>query len=173
MAGPRTRWRQSQKRVTPQLRTRHEQVAIYKMGVYRVAMRQVQMYNPTHRFDTQPESGPTSEPTVDWQHSFQSPVWEVSVWGGVVYLIIGQSIVAIETDGTGRWRFETDDWVRPSPAVVDGTLYIGGGDNHLYALDAATGREQWRFETDGRVYSSPTVVDDTVYVGSTDGAVYA
>ena len=57
------------------------------------------------------------------------------------------------------------------PAVVDGIVYIGSGDNYVYALDAGTGEERWRFETGQMVVSSPAVVDGVVYVGSTDGYV--
>jgi serine/threonine protein kinase len=72
-----------------------------------------------------------------------------------------------------RWRFATGGPVTPSPAVVGGTVYVGSWDNHLYALDAATGALRWRFQTPGAVISSPAVVDGTVYVGSGDGFLYA
>ena len=77
-----------------------------------------------------------------------------------------------------KWRFETDGPVGSSPAVVEGTVYIGSGgrgseDRHVYAIDTESGEKQWRFQTDGPVYSSPAVVEGTVYVGSTDDHVYA
>ena len=77
-----------------------------------------------------------------------------------------------------KWRFRTDGLVRSSPAVVEGTVYIGSADvygeaSHVYAVDTASGEEQWRFQTDGGVSSSPAVVEGTVYVGSEDGHVYA
>ena len=34
-----------------------------------------------------------------------------------------------------------------SPAVVDGTVYVGCRDAHVYALDAATGRKKWDYPT--------------------------
>jgi len=74
---------------------------------------------------------------------------------------------------TVRWTHETGNGVYSSPAVVDGTVYIGSRDNRVYALDAATGRERWTHETGGDVHSSPAVVDGTVYVGSWDNRVYA
>ena len=40
---------------------------------------------------------------------------------------------------TVLWEFQTDGQVRGEAAVVDGTVYIGSDDGHLYALDAATG----------------------------------
>jgi eukaryotic-like serine/threonine-protein kinase len=71
------------------------------------------------------------------------------------------------------WGYENGDMYVSSPAVVEGTVLLGSGDGHLYALDAETGRGKWRVETGGRVRSSPAVSDGTVYVGSLDGSVYA
>jgi len=74
---------------------------------------------------------------------------------------------------TEQWRFQTDDEVRSSPAVANGTVYVGSDDGRLYALAAGDGTKQWHFQTDGEVFSSPAVVDGTVYIGSRDGNVYA
>jgi outer membrane protein assembly factor BamB len=60
-----------------------------------------------------------------------------------------------------------------SPAVANNTVYIGSGDQHVYALDAATGALKWSFATGDVVHASPAVVDGTVYVGSWDRNVYA
>lgn len=76
--------------------------------------------------------------------------------------------------GTEEWAYETGSsrlWSHP--ALVDGTLYLGGFDGNVYAIDATDGTEQWVFETDSRIHSSPAVVDGTVYIGSTDHNVYA
>jgi outer membrane protein assembly factor BamB len=71
------------------------------------------------------------------------------------------------------WRFETESGVAATPAVVDGTVFVGSWDGYVYALDAASGRERWRFGTMGGVLSSPAVANGTVYVGSEDYSVYA
>ena len=34
-----------------------------------------------------------------------------------------------------KWRFQTDEEVGSSPAVVGGTVYVGSGDDHVYALE--------------------------------------
>jgi len=57
--------------------------------------------------------------------------------------------------------------------VAGGTVYVGSGDNHLYALDAETGQQQWRFETGDDVHSSPAVSNQSIYIGSADKYVYA
>lgn len=77
-------------------------------------------------------------------------------------------------DGTNvSWTVDTNDNVTSSPAVVNGTTYIGSMDTNLYALAADTGDLEWQFETGGGVVSSPAVADSVVYVGGLDGYVYA
>ena len=75
--------------------------------------------------------------------------------------------------GTVRWVFPTGGAVHSSPAVVDGTVYVGSRDGRLYALDAATGAPRWEYRTESWVESSPAVVDGTLYFGSQDGMLRA
>ena len=63
--------------------------------------------------------------------------------------------------------------VDSSPIVTGGVVYVGSLDNHLYALDAATGDLLWRYETGNGVYSSPGIDSGVVYVGSLDNYLYA
>ncbi len=60
-----------------------------------------------------------------------------------------------------------------SPAVDRGTVYIGSGDQHVYALDLKTGALRWKFRTGDVVHASPAVAGGTVYVGSWDRRFYA
>jgi outer membrane protein assembly factor BamB len=85
---------------------------------------------------------------------------------GIVYALMA-------SDGTEQWQFETDSWVRSSPAVADQSVYLGDDDGTVFALSATDGTEQWRYENDARVRSSPAVVDGSVYVGDDDGTVIA
>jgi outer membrane protein assembly factor BamB len=71
------------------------------------------------------------------------------------------------------WSFATDGPVRSSPLLHDGAILFGSGDGHLYALDAATGRERWRFPTGGAVDGSPVLAGGLVVVASRDGNLYA
>jgi len=71
------------------------------------------------------------------------------------------------------WKFDTGRPVPSSPAVANGTVFIGSGDGNIYALDADDGSEKWSYETDGAVSSAPLVYNNTVYVGSQDRSVYA
>ena len=70
---------------------------------------------------------------------------------------------------TSEWDY--GNW--SSPAVHRDTVYCGGNDGHLYAIDAETGDTKWRFKTGGPIWATPAVTDGTVYVGSYDTLLYA
>ncbi len=71
-----------------------------------------------------------------------------------------------------KWTFKTGNFVNSSPAVSDGVVYVGS-DDHLYAVDANTGKQKWTFQTGGPLDSSPAISDGVVYVGSWDNTLYA
>jgi outer membrane protein assembly factor BamB len=84
--------------------------------------------------------------------------------------------------GAQKWKFETEGvklfsgdfgydrrTVQSSPAVANGTVFIGARDGWIYAIDAATGKERWRFDHKiSWINTSPAVVDGVVYAGSSD-----
>jgi outer membrane protein assembly factor BamB len=72
-----------------------------------------------------------------------------------------------------KWSFHTGGMVIASPAVVDGTVYIGSDDGNFYAVDAASGKERWKFGAHSRVPSSAAVSNGTAYFGAYDGNFYA
>lgn len=83
--------------------------------------------------------------------------------------VVTLSRTADASDGGDElWRFETDDDVRSSPTVVDGTAFVGSNDGFVYAVDAESGDERWRFEASRGVETSPTVVGGGVFVASGD-----
>lgn len=130
---------------------------------------------------------------MQWRHETSGPVFsapavvDTTVYVGSIDLGgYGDSAFAKESvtsesrlyaldaeTGTKRWVFRTGGGVRSSPAVVDGTVYVGSWDGHLYAVDAKTGKEVWRFKTGGKVYTTPAVAGGRVYFGSNDNHVYA
>jgi eukaryotic-like serine/threonine-protein kinase len=59
-----------------------------------------------------------------------------------------------------------------SPAVVDGYVYVGSGDQNIYCFDADTGANVWSYPTGDYASSTPAVVDGRVYAGSADGYFY-
>jgi len=86
-----------------------------------------------------------------------------------------------------RWIFrsgERDDkgGFENAPAIDgEGTLYIGGNNGILYALDTKTGKVKWTFDGVARsgyrtyaIFSSAALGPDrTIYFGGKDGVLYA
>lgn len=122
-----------------------------------------------------------------------------AVAGGLVYFSSLDGFVYAVGAETGKdvWKFETGgetrfvakgihgaaprnermpdpwDFFLSSPVVADGSVFIGSGDGHIYALDARTGNLKWKFKTGNVVHTSPAVADGVVYTGSWDTYLYA
>jgi len=103
------------------------------------------------------------ESSVDWWPMFHHDLTHT-----------GYSTSTAPTTNQTPWNYRTGSWVASSPAVVDDVIYVGSGDNNVYALNATTGRKVWNYTTGNCVqWSSPAVVGGVVYVGSTDNKIYA
>ena len=59
------------------------------------------------------------------------------------------------------WVFKAKDSIEGSVAIVDGVVYAGSYDEHLYAIDFKTGQEKWKKKL-GPVKASPSVKDGKV-----------
>ncbi|HJZ60356.1 MAG TPA: PQQ-binding-like beta-propeller repeat protein, partial [Gemmataceae bacterium] len=70
-----------------------------------------------------------------------------------------------------RWTFKTGNVIEGAPAVVNGTVYVGSFDKHLYAIDLATGKQKWKTKL-GAFKASPSVRGDKVYIGDLEGRFY-
>ena len=135
-----------------------------------------------------------------WRRRTGGPVASTpAIAGGVVYVTSydGRLYALDAATGSQRWFFATDgerrfeakglhgllpkhqtiadpfDVFLSSPVVVDGTVYAGSGDGHVYALDAAGGALRWKFATGDVVHGSPAYAGGVVYVGSWDSFLYA
>jgi outer membrane protein assembly factor BamB len=79
----------------------------------------------------------------------------------------GRYLIAINPNGTEKWRYETGGLVwHSSPAIAeDGTIYIGSWDGRLYAINP-DGTKKWHCATHGSADSSPAIGEDgTIYIG--------
>lgn len=88
---------------------------------------------------------------------------------------------------TVRWKFssgarDAEGGFENAPAIDDGgTLYMGGNNGILYALDTKTGKVQWTFDGVAQsgyrtfaIFSSAAIGGDrTIYFGGKNGVLYA
>ena len=72
-------------------------------------------------------------------------------------------------EGRLKWRFDTDQPIASSPAIVGDRVFLSTGDSRIVALDAETGRLVWERSVSGPVNSSPAVAGGFVFVGLRDG----
>lgn len=106
---------------------------------------------------------PVSEPVSSWP-TFRGDTQNTGYTG---------TDSGLGADPTVSWTYEANGAFWGSPAVADGTVYIGSADNTLYAVDAGTGDVSWTFAADHRIEATPAYDDGTVYVGSYDKHLYA
>ncbi|AGB38697.1 outer membrane protein assembly factor BamB family protein [Natronococcus occultus] len=112
-------------------------------------------------------SGPETPVAVAWEYDAGGPI---AVQEGAVYLTTDGAIHALDaTDGSVGWRSE-DVGASGTPAVADGSVYVGG--DALVALDAEDGTVRWERELDGDDVAPPNVASGTIVtcVGATVSA---
>lgn len=132
-------------------------------------------------------AGCLGDVALDGCPSSREPMWAVSghLWSPPAVsqnrVYVGERFSASGVDrlsrigcygaGTGR-AF----WVHPVetgtgwPRRVGSTVYVGTGDDRLFALEAATGRTQWVYDAEGSeefgggAWSQPAATDDRVVI---------
>ena len=106
---------------------------------------------------------------LQWSREFATPnpafpgevrlrydaTYEPVVMGGTIFVpsMVTDSVTALDTaNGKVRWRFFTGGPVRFAPVAMEGSVWFGSDDGHVYCLDAATGKLRWKVygHPDGR-----------------------
>lgn len=121
-------------------------------------------------------------PVLVWRWTAERPtpnnVSSPAVVGNTLYVGVGSRFVALDTEtGTRRWIYPSDEGItatfRSSPLVSDGIVYVGAGDNNLYAFNADTGKALWFANARSPIPSSPIEADGKIFFGSNDGVLHA
>ena len=86
----------------------------------------------------------------------------------------------VTPEGEIRWQAATDPSVRGihgTPAIANGTVYVGAYEGTLYAFDLATGIREWKTDLGDAIGSSPLYHDGRLYIGveyyDPSGAIFA
>jgi len=132
-----------------------------------------------------------SDGSVLWRVTGKPQISAVTVANGVVYFGAGSVYAVRASDGSALWTFQGAMEAGSPPSVVQGVVYISGGDSFsglsgVYALRASDGGLLWDYQVAGTpachacgggspMYTGPlqSVVDGVVYAGSGGGVVYA
>src|SRR5205085_8225460 len=65
--------------------------------------------------------------------------------------------------------------IEGTPAIVDGVVYVGSFDEHVYAIDLKSGTENWRYKADNKpagFRASPAVHAGRVHIGDVNGVFH-
>jgi outer membrane protein assembly factor BamB len=147
-----------------------------------------QFRGETTRRGVSPEQSVPSSVTVDWRREglntgdhtaakaspVQAPNGDVVVSGDT------GEVWAVRPEGEIRWRTDATDTTRGfhgTPAIANGTVYVGAYDGALYAFDLETGERYWRTQLGDAIGSSPGYHDGRVYIAveyyEPSGAIFA
>ncbi len=70
------------------------------------------------------------------------------------------------------WTFDAGSPLWAGATFADGTVYAGGQDGQLHAVDARSGRKRWSFKAGGPIRTRPTVAGADLYFQADDGFLY-
>lgn len=88
--------------------------------------------------------------------------------------LTGASAATLPTTLKLLWTYDAGDVIDSSAAIVDGAVYVGGGNGDLLSLDLGTGQLRWKYKTGNLIgESSPAVSRNAVYIGDLGGIVHA
>ena len=123
------------------------------------------------------------------------PTWKFSTKGPIratplfyrenLYVNSGDGyLYCLDLNGKEIWKFRRPeektyelygyaDYFHSSPVADSNTVFFGGGDSTIYALDAGSGNLIWRYKTGNLVHGTGTISNRLFVIGSFDGRVYA
>lgn len=102
-----------------------------------------------------------------------SPAVDVQSERLIVTTRDGQVRCLSPIDGKIEWEFKTRGRFVGGPVVLQGVVYVPGGDGFLYALDVLTGQKKWEYHANEELVSTPTIAGDLILVASQSETVFA
>ncbi len=114
-----------------------------------------------------------------WKYDTGSPVLaSAAVAQGVVCIGVTGTVYGLDAaSGKMKWVQPIEGFFQSRVASDANTFYLGGWNNALTAVDAATGHPRWSTKMGSTFYfspaiSSPAVADGRVYICSNDGVLH-
>jgi outer membrane protein assembly factor BamB/subtilisin family serine protease len=120
--------------------------------------------------------------TLKWRYLADNDVYTtpaLDAAGNIYFGVLNSGrLYSVRPDGTLRWTYTGASLgTSSSPALsADGTtVYFGGYDSKLHAVNTATGAGRWTYRLGGEIRASSPAVDanGVIYIGSYDYKLYA
>ena len=101
--------------------------------------------------------------------------------GEAVYLSLqsGKLLSLSHASGKLQWQTQLNSYVSRPLAIASAMIIAATASQHLYALDAASGKTLWFYDSESdanvivRGAAPPLIVDKTIYYGTTAGNIVA
>jgi len=152
------------------------------------AFAETQFRGGLRRRGVYPEATVPTDPVLNWTVSEVNTGEHTAAKASPVATPDGDVVVPgddgvvrrVTPDGETQWTASvepTSRGIHGTPAVANGTVYVGAYDGALYAFDLDSGRRHWRRKLGDAIGSSPAYHDGTVYVAveyyDPSGALFA
>jgi outer membrane protein assembly factor BamB len=122
-----------------------------------------------------PDATIPDEVTTDWRvpevnvgdHTASKASAVPTPDGDLVVAGDGGEVRLVTPDGEVEWTAETaatDRGIHATPAIANGTAYVGAYDGALYAFDLSDGSRRWRTHLGSALGGSPAYHEGTLYV---------
>jgi outer membrane protein assembly factor BamB len=151
-----------------------EQNRIHEAGRPPSEMATAQFRGGLRRQGVYPDATVPESPEIEWSIPINSGE-HTAAKASAVALPDGDLVIPgddgelrrVGPGGEVRWMAAVSDasrGIHGTPAVANGTVYIGAYDGAIYAYDLATGEQFWRSELGDAIGSSPAYHDGSVYI---------
>jgi len=117
---------------------------------------------------------------IIWDYTSTNEIYSSAVIdssGRLIFGDLGGNLTCLDSEfGTIYWQTSVGNRIYSSPAIsLDGTtIYVGGFDKKVYAINIESGNTIWSHTTNGYLLGSVAVGEDgVIYVGSSGRKLYA
>ncbi len=112
---------------------------------------------------------------VRWKYKTESAIGSTpTITDEMIYISsYDDRVYAYEKSGKLKWKCNVIAGFYSSPALYNGSLFLGTGANSVTAIDQELGNVKWEFATRGPVYSSAAISADQLVIGCDDQYVYS
>lgn len=100
------------------------------------------------------------DPFVTPFRADRATAWTQFRLGGGLNVVVESAALPSEF----AWRVQTGP-VSSSPVVLGSKILVASNDDHLYAIDAASGALRWRYRAENEIMSQPVYARGLIYVG--------